>query len=77
MALTSLTASGSLRMLVIRRSASLAGCPVRSRSTQTQRSPIRAAGRISSTQLLATWIQSARAAPVFSANLLKCPRSGL
>ena len=77
MALTSLTVSGSLRMLVIRRSASLAGCPVRSRSTHTQRSPIRAAGRTSSTQLLATWIQSALAAPVFSANLLKCASSGL
>jgi hypothetical protein len=77
MAFTSLTASGSLRMLVTRRSASLAGCPVRSRSTHTQRNPIRAAGTISSTQLLATWIQSALATPVFSANLLKCRRSGL
>ena len=54
MALTSLTASGSLRMLVTRRSASLAGCPVRSRSTHTERSPIRAAGIMSCTQLLAT-----------------------
>jgi LCP family protein required for cell wall assembly len=54
MALTSSTASGSLRMLVMRRSANLAGCPVRSRSTQTERSPIRAAGSISCTQLLAT-----------------------
>ena len=77
MAFTSLTASGSLRMLVIRRSASLAGCPVWSRSTHTLRSPIRAAGSMSWTQLLATWIQSAPAAPVFSANLLKCARSGL
>ena len=77
MAFTSMTASGSLRMLVIRRSASLAGCPVRSRSTHTQRSPIRAAGKISSTQLLATWIQSALVTPVFSANLRKCPSSGL
>ena len=77
MAFTSLTASGSLRMLVIRRSASLAGCPVRSRSTHTQRSPIRAEGRMSSTQLLATWIQSARVTPVFSANLRKCASSGL
>jgi hypothetical protein len=77
MAFTSLTASGSLRMLVIRRSASLAGCPVRSRSTHTQRSPIRAAGKISSTQLLATWIQSALVTPVFSANLRKWASSGL
>ena len=77
MAFTSLTASGSLRMLVIRRSASLAGCPVRSRSTHTQRSPSRAEGRISRIQLLATWIQSALVTPVFSANLLKCARSGL
>ena len=77
MALTSLTASGSLRMLVTRRSASLAGCPVRSRSTHTERSPIRAAGIMSCTQLLATWIQFALVAPVFSANFLKCARSGL
>jgi len=77
MALTSVTASASLRMLVTLRSASLAGCPVRSRSTHTDRSPIRAAGRISSTQLFATWIQFALVAPVFSANRRKCARSGL
>ena len=77
MALTSLTASGSLRMLVTRRSASLAGCPVRSLSTHTERSPIRAAGIMSCTQLLATWIQFFPVAPVFSANFLKCARSGL
>jgi hypothetical protein len=54
MASTSLTAPGRRRMLVTRRSASLAGCPVRSRSTHTDRSPIRAAGRMSKTQLFAT-----------------------
>jgi len=51
--LTSATASGSRRIAVMRRSASLAGCPVRSRSTQIERSPIRAAGMMSSTQLFA------------------------
>src|ERR1700733_12367794 len=75
--LTSSTVSGRRRIAVIRRSANLAGCPVRSRSTQTERSPIRAAGRMSWTQLLATWIQFAGVASVSSANLLKCARSGL
>ncbi len=51
--LTSATASGSRRIAVMRRSASLAGCPVRSRSTQIERKPIRAAGRMSCTQLFA------------------------
>jgi hypothetical protein len=51
--LTSATASGSRRIAVMRRSASLAGCPVRSRSTQIERTPIRAAGRMSCTQLFA------------------------
>ena len=77
MALTSATASGSLRMLVMRRSASLAGCPVPSRSTQTLRRPIRAAGSMSCTQLLATWIQFAGVTVVWSANARKCARSGL
>jgi LCP family protein required for cell wall assembly len=76
-ALTSATASGSLRIAVTRRSASLAGCPVRSRSTQTERSPSRAAARMSCTQLLPTWIQLSFPAPVFSANCQKCTRSGL
>src|ERR1700722_5521467 len=53
-ALTSATVSGRRRIVVIRRSANLAGCPVWSRSTQTERSPIRAAGRTLCTQLLAT-----------------------
>jgi hypothetical protein len=77
MALTSATASGNLRIAVMRRSASLAGCPVLSRSTQTERTPIRAAGRMSCTQLLATWIQLALLTIVWSAKARKCARSGL
>jgi hypothetical protein len=52
--LTSVTVSARRRIEVTRRSANLAGCPVWSRSTQTERSPIRVAGRMSCTQLLAT-----------------------